>query len=169
MITRTKKQEGFSVIEMIVAVAVFAVALTVSLTGFLNVSNIQKKAESFRTINDNLNFTLETITRDIRTGSEYYLYSPSEIEFKSGENKGIIYRLSGSGQIERKIVDETDFLALTAPELKITKLLFDVRGVGLGDGLQPLVIILIKGTAGEEKGKSEFNLQTTVSQRKEEL
>ena len=156
--------KGFTIIEMVVAVGVFAVVITVSLAAFLNVSNIQKRAEALRVINNNLNFSLETMMREIRSGSNYSVGTGgTSLNIKNASSTDITYRLNNN-RIE-KSVTAGPYLALTAPEVNITKLLFISRGELAGDGLQPRVTIVITGSAGE-KNVIKLNLQTTISQRK---
>jgi len=155
---------GFTIIEMVVAVGVFAVVITISLAAFLNISNIQKRAEALRVINNNLNFSLETMMREIRAGSNYRVGSGGTSLTIAGVSGGdIIYRLN-NGRIE-KSVSGSPFITLTAPEVNITKLFFISRGEPAGDSLQPRVTIVITGSAGE-KTVIKLNLQTTISQRK---
>ncbi len=163
---KKNKKTGFTLIEMIVAVGVFAVAVVVSLTAFLNVSDIQKKAESLRIVNDNLNFSIETMLREIRTSSDYQIGTGGESLTVTDVFQGpMTYRLNNE-RIE-KSVNGGPFVALTAPETTITKLAFFVKGEQAGDQLQPSVTIVITGSAGEkEKIKTYLELQTTVSQRK---
>jgi len=156
--------KGFTIIEMVVAVGVFAVVITVSLTAFLNISDIQKRAEALRVINNNLNFSLETMMREIRAGSNYRVGSGgTSLIIASVFGGDITYRLNNN-RIE-KSVDGSPFITLTAPEVNITKLLFIVQGQNPNDGLQPRVNIIITGSAGE-KTLIKLNLQTTISQRK---
>ncbi|PJE73761.1 MAG: hypothetical protein COV02_00920, partial [Candidatus Terrybacteria bacterium CG10_big_fil_rev_8_21_14_0_10_41_10] len=70
---RNKKNlnAGFTLIELIVALGLFAVVMTISVGAFLNISDIQKKSESLRNVSDNMSFTIEMMTRDIREGYDY--------------------------------------------------------------------------------------------------
>ena len=156
--------KGFSLIEMVVAVGVFAVVITISLAAFLNISDIQKRTEALRAINDNLNFSLETMMREIRSDSNYRVGSGgTSLTISNESGNDISYRLN-NGRIEMA-AGGSSYVALTAPEVNITKLLFMVQGQASGDGLQPRVTIIITGSAGEKK-TINLNLQTTVSQRK---
>lgn len=152
--------KGFTLIEMIVAVGVFTVAITLSLASFLNISAVQKKAEAFRLVNNNLNFALESMVREIKTGSGYSSSDGSSLTITNGAGEIVTFSLDAK-QIKRQLKDG-NLLALTAPEVQITNLKFILAASG-----QPMVTILINGVI-EEKGeiKSHLNLQTTVSQRK---
>lgn len=156
--------KGFTLIEMIVATAVFIVVIVSAMAAFLNMSDIQRKTTAFRAINDNLNFAVETMTREIRSGSGYNS-SVNSFSFTNVNGDGITYALSSDRLIRTE--DGNSFI-LTAPEAKIIGLNFIVAGNGAsgGDG-QPRVTIVINGFVGEkEKTKSALNLQATVSQRK---
>jgi prepilin-type N-terminal cleavage/methylation domain-containing protein len=158
--------KGFTIIEMVVAVGVFAVVMTVSLAAFLNVSDIQKRAEALRVINDNLNFSLETMMREIRAGSDYRVENGGASLTIEGVSGGdITYRLPlDRGRIEKSVDGGNTFIFLTAPEVNITKLLF-IREPQTGPQYQPRITIIINGSAGEKK-VINLNLQTTISQRK---
>ncbi|MCX6731699.1 MAG: prepilin-type N-terminal cleavage/methylation domain-containing protein [Candidatus Parcubacteria bacterium] len=154
--------KGFTIIEMVVAVGVFAVVMTVSLAAFLNVSDIQKRAEALRVINDNLNFSLETMMREIRAGSNYRVGSGGTSLTIAGVSGGDITYRSNNGRIEKSVAGNP--ITLTAPEVNIIKLLF-IREPQTGPQYQPRITIIINGSAGEKK-VINLNLQTTISQRK---
>jgi len=165
--------KGFTLIEMLVAVAIFTVIVTIALTGFLNIMDIQNKAGSFRAINDNLNFALDAMSREIRVGRQFCNNGcgPSSFSFVGSSGCDILFDL-GSGQIRKTVAPgeggcaSTGVIALTAPEVTIENLLFLVRGEEtLNDEFQPMVTISIRGTSGVGKTKSSINLQTTISQR----
>src|SRR3989344_5373469 len=67
----SRKANGFTLIELLVALGVFMVVMTITLSAFLNIIDIQKKTESFRRVNDNFNFTMEAMMREIREGKNY--------------------------------------------------------------------------------------------------
>ena len=160
---KLETKKGFTIIEMVVAVGVFAVIITALLTTFLNISDIQKRAEALRVINNNLNFSLETMMREIRADSNYRVGSGgTSLTIASVSENDITYRLN-NGRIE-KSVGVSPFITLTAPEVNITKLLF-IREPLPGPQNQPRITIIINGSAGEKK-VINLNLQTTISQRK---
>lgn len=160
-------KQGFTLIEMIVAVGVFAVAITISLATYLNITDIQKKAGAIRAINDNLNFSLEIMMRDIR-GSYNYQSDGTSLSITNFAGHTITYNLSTNKRLQRSVDGGTP-IPLTAPEVTITKLQFVIKGQDGGDQFQPMATIIINGESGEtEKIKNTFNLQTTVSQRKQD-
>ncbi len=152
-------------LELVIAITL-STGIIISLSSFLNASDVQKKAEALRVVNDNINFAMETMTREIRAGSVYSSgQGVASFTFKNVDGSQIVYRLNNK-RVE-KSVNGGSFLALTAPEVNITNLLFYVDGEGINDHLQPRVRIVLTGTAGEKvKVQTKINLQTTISQRK---
>ena len=57
---------------MIVAVSVFTVVMVSSIGALLSIIDANRKAQSLRIVMDNLNFALESISREMRVGSNYY-------------------------------------------------------------------------------------------------
>ena len=167
------KIKGFTLIELLVALGVFMVVMTMTLSAFLNIIDIQKKTEAFRKINDNLNFAMEAMMREIREGKDYCPFGCADgtFSFTSKDEKGlpisVNYQLN-VGHIERQVPSKSaNWLMLTSDEIVITNLSFSAKGNAAGDKQQPLVTIAIGGESGlNQKLKSNLNLQATVSQRK---
>ncbi len=66
-----KKQKGFTIIEVMTAVALFVVIMIIGIGALLNANTVHKKTQKIRTIMDNLSFIMEDMSRNIRTGTEY--------------------------------------------------------------------------------------------------
>src|SRR3989338_10090490 len=63
---------GFTLLEMIVAVGVFAVLASLSVGSLLMLTGAQKKAATLQSIQDNLRFALEAMSKDARFGDQFY-------------------------------------------------------------------------------------------------
>lgn len=185
---------GFTLVEMLVSISVFMIVMLVAAGSILSIINANSKAQSIKSVMNNLNFVIENMAKNIRVGTDYKCYPSGSltctggengIEFTSykdsdgvGGNDVVIYRykendtINHTGSIQRcmeingiicptTIDNDSNFSALTAPEVKISKMLFYVVNPGV-----PRVLITIKGYAGtKESARTYFNLQTTVSQR----
>lgn len=167
----SRKTNGFTLIELLVALGVFMVVMTITMSAFLNVMDIQKKAEAFRKVNDNLNFAMEAMMRETREGTDYCSggCASGSFIFKNKTGESVTYKLNDSNSndkyIERKTLNNQQ--RMTSDGINITRLSFLVKGNGFQDKKQPLVTIFIRGTSGiREKWKSDLHLQATVSQRK---
>ncbi len=154
---------GFTLLEMIVAIAVFTVVMTMAMEAVLNVNRAQKKVESFRAVSDNLNFALDAMSREIRTGNITF-GDDGILKLTNSKGESVTYQLT-SGQLVRT-ADTVNF-PLTDPKINIDYFNFALSGEAPGDNLQPLVRINISATSGvKAKEQSRINLQTSVSQLK---
>ncbi|MEK7122086.1 MAG: type II secretion system protein [Patescibacteria group bacterium] len=174
----TNQKKGFTLIEMIVSLGVFSTAVLIILGSILSISDAQKKMVNLQIVEDNLRFAVDTMSREIRTGSVYNCEGGSSASdcpagspifaFDSIGGARIIYRWNSVNKsIEESEDNGSTFYPITGSDLKIEKLTFYVFGAEYLDLNQPRVTMVIKAFAGEEKIKtrSEFNIQTTVAQR----
>ncbi|MEK7599213.1 MAG: prepilin-type N-terminal cleavage/methylation domain-containing protein [Patescibacteria group bacterium] len=168
---------GFTLIELIVALGVFSVAIFMSTSTFLNLQNAERKVQNEVNLQDNLRFGLEMMAKEIRTGRDYHcgfsagvgpLDCPagdSSLTFQTTQLQSVIYR-----QIDSRIQKSTDggasFQPLTSGDVLIEDLAFIVSGAASGDSLQPRILISIKASVQTKGTKKELSLQTLVSQRK---
>ena len=174
-----KPKTGFTLIEMVVAVAVFTVVMVAGIGALVSMVDANRKAQSMRTVMDNLNFALENMTRSMRVGLDYHcgqvgdlntprdcaISSESFIAFTNFGGQRTIFRLN-NGNIEKSSDLGVSYLGITAPEITIDELKFYVQGSVAGDGLQPKILVIVKGSAGViGKSRTTFSLQTLVSQR----
>lgn len=74
---QTNKQNGFTLIEMIVSLAIFAVVVTTAVGALLAVVATNRQLQSEQSIMTNLTFALDSMTREMRTGFSYYCASDS--------------------------------------------------------------------------------------------
>jgi prepilin-type N-terminal cleavage/methylation domain-containing protein len=192
-------QNGFTLVELLVAISLFAIVLTISLGSILSVLDAGRKARSLESVMTNLNFTLDTMTREMKFGSHYhcilstdaqssYFTTPqncsgspnpaqSAVAFISVDGKDTIYKLSGT-QIMKSTDGGATFTGVTAPEVQINSLKFYVfnsfpqtycPGVNC-DNAQPRIFMVVNGQAGTKAGtQTSFVIQTTVSQRQLDL
>jgi len=68
------KKGGFTLVEMIVSLALFSVVATVSLGALIKIVSANKKAQTLHATITNLNFALETMSREMRVGRKYTCY-----------------------------------------------------------------------------------------------
>ncbi len=78
MFTNSREtQRGFSLIEMMVAVSLFAVFMVTALGALLAVVDANTKAQTLKLAINNLNYNLEKMSRDIRSGRDFYCGDPA--------------------------------------------------------------------------------------------
>ena len=160
---------------MIVSLFIFSVVMVVSTGTLISIIDANRKAQSVKSVMNNVSFAVDSIARSLRVGTGYTAGASgscadsgaSELSFTNVDGETVEYRLS-AGSIERRIATGPTaggYLALTAPEVTIERFCFYVDGTGPSDGLQPRVLIIAGGTGGYGKTETVFNIQTLVSQR----
>lgn len=168
---------GFTIIEMLVAVALFAIVMIISVGALLSLVTANRKAQALQSVMNNLNVTLDGMVRAIREGTLYHCDNGSggpitaprdctgsggtRLAFESyggqrtNPNDQFVYEYiapSGTteGYIRRSVQGGTagSWVQITAPEVSITNMAFYVIGSDSADLVQPKVVIVIKGVAG---------------------
>jgi prepilin-type N-terminal cleavage/methylation domain-containing protein len=171
---------AFTLVEVMVSVSIFSMVMLISTGAVFSIVEANKKAHSIKSVMTNLNFALESMSRDIRVGSNYRCddgtdcVSPGGTAFKFRANRDVngdgtvnladevTYSRSGS-RIMRQVNGQLAF-AITASEITVTNLRFYVSGTASG-GDQPRVTTVIQGYSGTSTTRSDFNINTTISQR----
>ena len=172
----SKFSKGFTLTELTVSLSVFIIVMTVSMGSILGIFDANRKSRSLKAVVNNLNLAVESMAKEMRYGKAYHCGASgtetlpqncpsgdSFMSFLSSESVQTTYRKSGS-TIEKKSGSD-DYLPITAPEIIIDSLTFYTLGAGTTDTLQPKVVMMIKSHAGDGKGRSDFVLQTLISQR----
>ena len=187
---------------MIVALGIFTIVALVAVGALVRITDANKKSITLKTTINNLNFALESLSREMRVGGTYRCESglanfisssitpqscssPSgswTIAFKSSRKSGTSpnecnliyayrYNADPSELTMQKAeqtacgqnIQDSDFNDLISRDIKITDTIVDVNVVA---GSQPKAFFWFKGYSGvREKEKTEFEVQTTVSQR----
>lgn len=178
----TRNQAGFTLVEVLVASAVFTVVMLAALGSLLISSNYAKKAKALRAAMDNVNYAMESMSRSLRTGSHYNCSvgitfptsglsdcsGGSELAFtpayhSSSDTKFYWNTLTTPYTLQK--CTTSGCVNMTSPEVNITHLRFVVRGTDNFDGIQPSVYILMKGQVTTNGEVTDFALQTLASQR----
>ena len=69
---------GFTIIEMMVALALFTIVMTIATGAFLSLIGGSGQLQGEQTIMTSLNFAMDSMTREIRTGTRYFCQSDAE-------------------------------------------------------------------------------------------
>lgn len=183
-----KNSYGFTLIEMLVATAIFTVVMVSAVGALISIINANSRAQSIKTVIDNVTFAVDDMARNLRSGTNYQCYDNSgnlksdcssvspEIGYELNNNQ-IYYRFfqsqslsAGQGNIETCSVSNCNiqsgnWQSLTAPTstVNITNMKFIIYNSG---SVQPRIFITATGLIPVKNGTStEFDIQTTVSQR----
>ena len=177
---KIKKDQGFTLVELMTAVSIFLIIMTISMGSILSIFDANRKSRSMRAVMTNLNLALESMSREMRYGVNYHCGTQGLLtaarncangddfmSFLSSEGEQVVYRSQGSA-IEKSVNSGASYTVVTAPEIIVDNLAFFTVGAGTSGQnglLQPKVVIRIQGHAGSGKSQSNFTVQTLVSQR----
>ena len=122
---------GFTLIEIMVSICIFSIVMAMGMGAILTLVNVNRQAQAMRVAMDNINFALDSMSRDIRVGTKYSLNcannsSPcQDFSFTDKYGRQVEYSLVNSA-IEKTItVDgKPNTSPMTAPELTINNLEF---------------------------------------------
>lgn len=180
---------GFTLLEMIISIGIFSVIVISAIGITLGISNAQIKSANITAILDNIRFSLELITKEMRTGNSYALTdictspgSKSEISFENAQGEKITYFLNGANKRIMKargtiITADCDgstgkVIPFSAEEVTAERLTFLLTGAASGpnDG-QPRITLTLKVKSANPKFEleSSMDLVTTVVQRFRDL
>ena len=157
---RTSSARGFTLMEVMVAVSIFAIVVTVGIGALLTINNSYRKAQTSRQAVDSLTYILESMSRSIRTarswdagnGSQRFGFTdqdgvPTSYDYGPGEifmtTDGVPYKLNP----ENVFIDRLLFTEFAVP------------------GQQSYLQINIAGTITSGQDTSKFSFQTGVSKR----
>ena len=170
--SQTIPRAGFTLIELIVAIGLFSLVMLLSSGAYLMMLGVNRQAQGIATGIDSLSFALESMTRDIRTGSSYDCgglgdcpNGATTFSFKDKDGVSVSYSLSGSA-LMRTIGGTQN--TLTDPSVTISSLMFYAFGTprAPSDYQQARVTIIVSGTVSIGPGKTEaFTVETGATMR----
>lgn len=162
-------KNGFTMVETLVASALFLTVLAITTSTFLISLRTQRFLLASVNATENISYALEVMGREIRMGKSFFSPTTDVLNFlimKDGVDKAVVYRLNNY-QIERSI-GGGPFIALTSPDVRIMDLTFLTQGNERGDGQQVRVTILLRIASYAGAKQLETNLETTISSRQPE-
>jgi prepilin-type N-terminal cleavage/methylation domain-containing protein len=74
-----KSKGGYTIIEMMIAVAVFLIVVTTGMGALLSANSLHQKSQDMRSIMDSLSFIMEDLSRNLRTGSAYHCFTGADV------------------------------------------------------------------------------------------
>ena len=189
----TRKTQGFTLIELIVSVGLFALVMLVATGAYYTLIALDRKARATNQVVSSLAFAVDTMTRGVRTGTNYrclngtldvygnttagvnsfcgvFSYTDSTL------NTTVTYILKADGTIGRcegvSSCLDANASSLTDKAIKIDYMGFIVRGVGTNPASpvstqQPIMNVTIKGTipSGSSGQTVPFSIQESAVQR----
>ncbi len=158
-----QKKRGYTLVELIVSVGLFALVMTLAAGAYLLMIGINHQVQGIATGINNLSFALEDMTRSIRTGTGYSSATGSSFSFTDANGQLVTYSIASSAIRETK---SNVTSSLTDPSVTITSLMFYPVGTTRGDAEQSRVTMIVSGTVSSGPGRTEpFTVQTGATMR----
>jgi len=159
MITKGKRQKGFTITELIISSGLFVVLISLASGAFIQSLRTQRIVTNLSASMNDVAFVTEQISREIRTGFGFTSGGDS-LSFTNARGESVTYSADGSKIRRREGAGE--WKNLTGDGVNIDNLEFILQGESSGDGEPPRITILMS-VLGEKEIR--VNLQTTVSSR----
>ena len=177
--------EGFTLLEMLVAIGLFSVVVSIAVGGFTRALRTQRHLQLLLSVNSNVSQALEVMAREIRTGVEFNI-EPGDrpnYRFKNAREETVFYEWREDlGELWRtKLVSLSKLNTvrvggkITSDNVRITNAIFSVQGTGKSgatrgsdDGFPPRITIALRAEASSTDPSLNgigVSLQTTVSAR----
>jgi prepilin-type N-terminal cleavage/methylation domain-containing protein len=178
----THSHKGFTLVELIVSVGLFAIVMTLAAGAYLVMISANQRTQAVATGINNLSFALESMVRSIRTGTGYVcagalcqITSGNTFTFTNSSGQSVAYGVEGTSPnlYITRTVGGTATALTDASLVNITRLTFQVTGApsytssGGTDTTQPYVTIVVSGTvsAGPKNDPQTFTIQTGAAMR----
>ena len=174
-----KNKNGVSLIEIVVAIALFATAILTATQIFQMAMTGQRNAIASQNVEENLRYVFEIISKEIRyvipeesdscgfgmaDGDLYNMPALSILEFKNSQDQCVTYQMDPGGT-KFFVTRDGVGLDVTPNEILVSDLAFNV--VPYTDTQQARVNVKMKVRAVgvKEMHKSEMVVQTTITPR----
>lgn len=164
--------KGFTMMEMIVAIALFSVTMIMATELFQKMIEGQRNTLAAQNVQESLRYTQEVISKEIRmaqksgvvecSGSgKVYKTDNGKLYFKNMDGECVTYELDNG---KFKITRDADSGYITPDDITVANLEFVVHDDGTG---QPFATIKMDAEykTNKEINKSKIKIQTTISSR----
>jgi prepilin-type N-terminal cleavage/methylation domain-containing protein len=162
-----KYTQGFTLVEILVVLGLFSSVMTIAAGALFTTQSVNTRLQESQAILDNVNLSVETITRDIRYGSNFHCDTGTTTAvsinlrqnclFSSGGNTAIYFKpttaLSDSDRVayyvaggilykDEYISGATTTYQITANDITVQSLIFYVVGANTATGVGEDVAVL---------------------------
>lgn len=153
---RRRPPAGFTLIELLVSMTLFIVVLTMSIGALMVIVNANAKAQNTQESVSNIQFALDSMSREIRTGTSYYCATSAPSSPRGGytdvadcskgsflsiieggksltgsseyANRRIEYRYNASDRSIERRIRNSSWVRMTNPTISINAMYFNVSG-----------------------------------------
>ncbi len=166
---------GFTLLEIVVSMGIFFAVIIIAIGAVLSINRAHIKASNLQVIQDNVRFSMEFMTKELRSGSNYSVSGASQINFDDSAvppnrigyclRDDALYRLT-DGATD---CSDPDFSSqVTGDDIIVDRLNFllvNTASEGGTNPIQPRITIAIQAHSADTRLATSFTLETTITQR----
>lgn len=178
MTKKIKNRPGFTLLEMIVATAIFVIVSTICIGIYILTMKANTQVISMQKIQNEMRFAMDYISREVRLGTIYYdYYENSEIQnpvdvlalednfsnrvfFRRVERENEDGEINGFLQVQ---YNNSNWSDITGNNVNVEDLYFYIDPITSDVKNQNIVTIVMRFF--DDRDESEILLQTTISAR----
>lgn len=186
-IFKNKKNKGFTLMEMVVATALFLIATSISLGIFLSSLKANSSINARHEVENEIRYIMELVSKEIRLSTIYYDYyeevyedgveNPVPILALEDNFGNIVYfslnaDLSSPGIIQMMLEDNGSWIDLNSEDVFVDSLDFYLSPPynpfvqDLSEEIkQPMITLNLKAHYSKGDNNGTINIQTSISSR----
>lgn len=169
-----RKNSGFSLVEMIVAMGIFLVVVSVIVLFFNQSLIIQRRVFSSQNIQDNIRYAIEFMAREIRMGSDFsvgegatqkgdMLLASDTLKFTNYKNESVTYTWDQNISSQTYHLILRNGVPIISQNIEVYNFAFILR-----QDSQPRITLIVEAKMKNAKKPEEqipIIVQTTISPR----
>ncbi len=161
------RRAGFTLVELLVAMTLFTIVVSVAVGGFVRALRIQRQLSAFVAANGNVSLAMEQIAREIRTGRDFTSPQRDTLSFTNASGQKIEYALDRDHNTLDRQVGNEKAEPIVSETIIVKSVVFEVQWNATPADRYPtrvtIGLVVVPKANGIET--SEVRLQTTVSAR----
>lgn len=162
----TRHRSGFTIVELLVALTLFSIVVSIAVGGFVRALRIQRQLAAFVAANGNVSLAIEQMAREIRTGRDFSSPRADVLAFTNARSQAVTYEFDATRSTVTRRVDLGDAAPIVSETIYVRSLNFSLLFSRTDDPYPTRVTVsLVVSPKGDNVGQTEVRLQTTVSAR----
>jgi len=158
------KNKGFTLIELIIALAIFSLVIVSMVSITVSMIKSQRKIFAIQNIQEPARYILESMSKEIRMSEINWVSGDNlTLNITNDKNENVGYRFIAADRLQRQ-VDGGGWQYLSPANLELTGG-FYISKSSFPDRAIVTVTMQIKSTETKAEKQAEVYLQSTISQR----